>query len=86
MGVAPYFLVYGLGKPLLNTGYSALILATNVFVIGVLELSGGVTLAAFSWAFALAQILAVLAYHVALEGFVWPYLLAAGQTLHPQEA
>ena len=76
MGCAPYFLAYGLGKPLLNSYYSATILVVNALALGALKLTGHMTLTWFCWAFALSQIFAVLAYHGGMECIIWRSLMA----------
>ena len=77
MGSAPYYLAYGLGRPLLNSWYTGTALAINVLALVVLRISGHMTFAAFCWTLAIAQTISVLAFHAALEGFVWRRLLAA---------
>ncbi len=77
LGCAPYFLAYGVGKPLLNSRYSLSILAMNVLILGGLHLTGKLSFVGLCWAFTIAQIVAVVGYHVVLEVGLWDQLVNA---------
>jgi O-antigen/teichoic acid export membrane protein len=81
---APYHLLNGLGKPWVNTVFSALAAGLNLALLAIFW-RGGVSLVQFSWAFAGSSIAANLLFQVVVEVRIWRRGLLRGERAQPTD-
>ena len=75
---APFYLLNGLGKPWVNTVFTALAAGLNLAVLWIFW-SRGISLPQFAWAFAGSSIAATLLFQMVVEIHIWRHGLLLGE-------